>query len=428
MTVREELLYYVWSARHFDMTNLRTCGGDALEVLQWGYRNFDSGPDFLDARIQMDGHVWAGHIEMHVRASDWYKHAHQHDSAYQNVILHVVMENDCAIALPNGEPLACIELKDRIDQQVIETYQGLMQARSWIPCARNRWHMSPPSLLAWYERLLVERLEDRTERYDALLMTYHGDWEEAFYILLARNCGFGVNADAFERLARSLPRRIIMRHRDRLLEIEALLFGQSGLLPAMHADGYVVALRQSYDFLRTKYELTPMQGHEWKFMRMRPANFPTVRMAQLAVMLHTRQHLFSKILAAENAAEVRTVLRTEVSGFWMSHYTFDDQPQRKPKKMGKASLDLLLINTVVPTLFYYGKVTDQGAAKDKALALLQAIEPESNGIVRKFEDLSFRIESAWDTQSLLQLKQKYCDKKRCLECAIGNSIMRGTRP
>lgn len=422
--IKEDLLYYVWRLKNFDLDLLNTTTGQKIQIIDSGIRNYDSGPDFLHARIKIGERLWAGHVEMHVNASDWNRHQHQNDPAFQNVILHVVYQEDVKINLPNGEELACVELNQRINWGIINNYQKLVLNTNWIPCEKNDRNISPLTLRAWYEGVLVERLSAKTLKIHTVLEATEYDWEEAFYRLLGRNFGFSVNADAFEALMISLPRKILVKHRDKLFQLEALLFGQAGFLEEDFQDDYPRELKLEYRYLQKKYGLTPIPAHMWKFMRMRPANFPTIRIAQFAVLIFKSVHLFSKTLAAQSVKEINNMFQSDVSGYWRSHYMFDKESERKVKKIGKSSSELILINTVVPFLFHYGQVQLQENLQERAIRFLDELPGESNQIVKKFKTLNFPAGTAFDSQALIQMKTTYCDLKRCLDCAIGNSILK----
>ncbi len=421
--MKEDLLYYIWNLKRFDHDGLETTTGLPIRVLDRGHRNPDAGPDFLNARLQIADKIWVGHVEMHVKASDWYRHEHDMDRAYDSVILHVVYEDDRPVKLSSGEDLACLEMAARIPQQTIASYDHLIAEQRWIPCEANQRDVTPIALRAMYERLLVERLMRKTDQIGETLAATENDWEETLYRYLARNFGFKVNADAFEALAHRLPRRLLLKHRDSLKQLEALLFGQAGLLPEKPRDEYTLDLAQEYTFLANKYGLVPLQAQVWRFLRMRPANFPTIRLAQFAVLLYRTEHLFSKMLSAKNVGEIQQMFRSEVSWYWRTHYMFDEPSTKRSKKLGRASIQLLIINTVAPMLFHYGQVHQDEGLQDRAMELLASTPPESNGIIRKYKQLDFPAESAFDTQALLQLKSHYCDTKQCLQCAVGHAIM-----
>ncbi len=426
----EAFLYYLWHLKRFNFENLTTTQGEPITIVKTGYRNEDAGPDFLHAELQLGKDTWFGHVEMHIRASDWIRHKHQDDPGYSSVVLHVVYEADCEISLPNGEPLACLELKNRIDAALEQKYLSLVASEQWIPC-ENLLRSNPVpeiKLTSWYERLLVDRLETKTHRIAQTLVETHEDWEEAFYRLLARNFGFQKNADAFEALATSTPRNVLLRHKNKLRHIEALLFGQSGLIPEKSEDNYTRGLRDDYLFYAKKYDLTPLEKRQWKFMRMRPANFPTVRIAQFSVLFYRSNHLFSKALAAQSVSEIRNMFTSEVSGYWRTHYTFEGASDSKSRKktLGDASIELIIINTIVPFLFYYGARHQYDSFKQRAMKFLEELKSEKNQVLSRFADLGLQSSSAFDSQALLQLKSCYCVKKKCLQCSIGNTLLNKT--
>ncbi|MDH3649749.1 MAG: DUF2851 family protein [Saprospiraceae bacterium] len=423
-TLKEDFLYYLWKVKLFDHSDLVTNNGQSIRIIEGGHQNHNAGPDFLQAKVQIGDTIWVGNIEMHLKGSDWDKHGHDADPAYQNVILHVVLINDKEVRLPNGEPLACLSLEHRIKPEIIRRYHQLMGSLTWIPCERSLAQVSPVIVKTWLERILVERLESKTKRIREVLSTTENDWEEAFYRLLARNFGFKVNSDAFESLAIVLPRKILLKHKDQIQQIESLVFGQAGLLRKTFQDPYLNKLREEYDFLARKYRLTPIDTHRWKFMRLRPANFPTIRLAQFAVLFFRSNHLFSKMLAATSVNEVYEMFRTEVTAYWKEHYSFDEMSQRKSKKLGKASIQLLIINTVAPFLFHYGKIHQKETLTRKAIDFLCDLPAESNRIIRQFEAYHVKPDNAMESQAILELKTNYCDLKRCLECAIGHSLLK----
>lgn len=422
--VREDLLYYVWRLNQYDHKDLRTTEGERLQILDPGQRNDDSGPDFSFARIKIGDNIWIGHVEMHVRSSDWLRHNHQDNEAFSNVVLHVVFKNDVDISLPNDDPLACLELEGRIEPNLISTYDSLIRSAAWIPCEYNTRPISNLGLRSWYERVLVERILMKTEHIRQMLKATAFDWEEVFYRVLARNFGFNVNSDAFEALALATPRKIIIKHKDKLKTIEAILFGQAGLLEGSFIDSYALELQEEYRFIQAKHQLVPLQSQQWKFMRMRPRNFPTIRIAQFAVLLTRTTHLFSKMLAANSVVEIRNMFYSDVSWYWKEHYRFDQLTDKSPKKLGQASADLITINTIVPMLFLYAKEHQIENFASRSLAFLNEINPEKNSIISNFRRLAFPVESAFDSQALLQLKKVYCNQKRCLQCAIGHSIFK----
>lgn len=422
--MKEELLHYVWRVQRFNCTHLMTTQGQKINILQFGQHNRDAGPDFTNARIQIGDTLWAGQVEMHLKASDWLKHEHQLDPNYSNVILHVVLEEDIPICHPNGEPIPCLELKSRIPGKVAKMYQRLQHNSDWIPCQQLLPQVPAITRQIWLDRLLVERLQRRCIYIKDQLTTYKYDWEACLYHCLAKSFGMKVNGDPFERLASHLPLRIIQKHRHNILQLEALFFGQAGLLNQSFTDAYPLQLQREYKFLAHKYQLQPISKNHWKFLRMRPANFPTIRLAQLARLYHQTEHLFSKILAIQHIKEVENLLAIQVSHYWKDHYLFDKPSSSRVKSLGKSSIHLFTINTIAPILFLYGKEKDQGTFCEVALQLLEEIPPESNHIISKWKEVGFTPRSAYQSQALLELKKEYCHPKNCLDCSIGSTILK----
>ena len=422
--MKEEMLHYVWRLKRFDLTDLLTTEGDPLEILHFGEYNRHAGPDFANARIRIGDTLWAGNVEMHLRASEWFQHGHQDDPAYQNVILHVVLEEDRPVICDNGSRLPCLELHRRIPVKLAKTYRKLLHNEFWIPCQHHFPAVSKITLNLWLDRLLVERLEEKTNVIAKRLTANGNDWEETCYQLLARNFGLRVNADPFDMLARSLPRRLLARHRDSCFQIEALLFGQAGLLGRDFKDDYPQRLQKEFDFLRKKYALQPIPGESWKFLRLRPANFPTVRIAQLGTLLAQSNQLFGKMLMANNLIEIENMFEVNLSNYWWTHYVFDKLSKRQRKALGREAVHLFVINTIAPLLFTYGRHRQEPRFEDKALAFLEALPPESNRLIRGWQQLEVSPDSAYQTQALLQLKRHYCNGKRCLECAVGATILK----
>lgn len=428
MKMKEELLHYAWRLRKFDHANLQTTEGLPLEILHPGEHNHNAGPDFLNARIRIGDTLWAGNVEMHLRASDWERHRHSEDPAYKNVILHVVLEADQPICHPEGRLLPCLSLKKRIEHRLSKMYLKLINNQLWIPCQHLFYRTPALTRDLWLDRLLVERLESKTGAIAALLRQNRNNWEETCYQFLARNFGLNVNGIAFEQLARSIPHRLLQKHRDRLFQLEALFFGQSGLLADDFTDEYPRSLKKEYEFLCKKYDLTPMREATWKFSRMRPANFPTIRIAQLATLFYQSTHLFSKILVAQSVEEIENMFTLKLSNYWQDHYVFDKVSPHRQKALGRDTIHLLIINTIAPLLFLYGKEKDEAQFKDRALRFLEDLKPEKNAAIEEWKKLGFQPESAYHTQALLHLKRHYCDEKKCLQCAIGHTILSTSQP
>jgi hypothetical protein len=420
----EELLHHIWKFRLFDHKELFTQTGEVLEVLLPGEYNTNSGPDFFNARVRIGGTEWAGNIEIHTKASDWNKHGHQQDKAYENIVLHVVYENDDPVMGHDGKPVPAIVLKGRVDEELVKKYDLLKQNRGWIPCGEQVRQVPEITRNTWLERMVVERLLRKSASIEEGLRWNRNSWEETFYQQLARSFGFQVNAEPFMLLARSLPSLVLAKHKSSLLQIEALLFGQAGLLDQHFTDNYPRQLQNEYAFLQRKLGLVPIAPHLWKFMRMRPSNFPTIRIAQFAQLVHRSSHLFSKVIEADSAEQLQSLFEAKASGYWDTHYTFDKVSASREKYLGVDSVNNILINTVAPFLFVYGKQQDDERFSDRSLRLLQSIPGESNTIISNWEKLGMPVDTAWSTQALLQLKNEHCVNKRCLQCAIGNRLLR----
>lgn len=422
--MKEDFLHYVWRLQRFNQSLLQTTEGENIQLLAIGEHNKNAGPDFLNARLRIGTTLWAGNIEIHLRASEWLNHQHQHDPAYDNVILHVVLEEDQLIYRPNQERIPCLELRNRIDLKLSKNYLRLLQQETWIPCQSQLASVSTISKKLWLDRLMVERLEQKTQQLQEILSQTNNDWEESFYRLLARSFGLQVNPQPFEQLARSLSLTLLRRHKNNLRQIEALFFGQAGMLQDNFADQYPNQLKKEYDFLRRKYRLAPMPKSAWKFLRLRPANFPTIRIAQLAMLIYQSSHLLSKVLAVQNIPEIENMFDRRVSPYWQKHYLFDKISPKRNKTLGKSTIHLLVINTLAPFLFYYGQQQGDEKHQDQALRLLEAIKPEQNHIIKQWKKLGLKPESAYQSQALLQLKKHYCDARQCLNCAIGHQILK----
>ncbi len=432
--MREDFLHFLWRTRRFDLSNLETTTGQSLEILDFGeYNRLDSGADFQNVKIKIDDLTWFGNVEMHLKSSDWLLHKHQNDAAYGNVILHVVYEEDVPIFYQNsniknkkeGSLLPCLVLKNRIPEGIFQNYWSILNNEHWIPCQHHFYKVSEITKNLWLDRLLIERLERKTEAIAAAFENNSGDWEETFWQFVARYFGSKVNAEPMERLAHGLPHLILAKHKNQIFQIEALLFGQSGLLETDFTDDYPKALRKEFVFLQKKHSLTaPVSKAAWKFSRMRPQSFPTIRLAQLAALVNQSSHLFSKIITPMLISDLKMLFEVEVSDYWRTHYMFDTPSVYSEKSFGKNAIDLLLINVVAPFLFFYGKSRKEETMKDQALELLDSLKAEKNVITEGYQKLGLDIKNAAHSQSLIQLKTEYCDKKQCVNCAIGVAILK----
>ncbi|TWR27294.1 DUF2851 family protein [Mucilaginibacter achroorhodeus] len=426
MLFTEDFLHYVWQFRLFNRINLRTTEGEELEIQSVGLHNKNAGPDFQNARIRIGETTWAGNAELHLSSSDWQRHGHTTDGAYDNVILHVVYTDDTPLMRADGKRVPTLELKDRIPAELHHRYHNLVFGnQSIIPCEGSISTVDGITMQNWLTRILVERLEKRSEAVIASLEQNRGDWEETFYQFLAGNFGFKVNALPFELLAKSLPQNILAKHKNNALQVEALIFGQAGFLDGELEEAYPKALQSEYNFLRKKYNLIPVENHLWKFLRMRPQNFPTVRLAQFAALVLQSNHLFSKVLEIKEVKEMRELFRNiSVNEYWETHYRFGKESNASSKSLGAASVDTLILNTVVLFLFSYGKHMKLQYYVSRALKMLENIPAEQNNITDDFVNLGIKINSAFDSQAVIELKNSYCNYKKCLQCGVGIKILK----
>jgi hypothetical protein len=426
MLFTEDFLHYVWKFRLFDKAELKTVDGEAIEIYTTGLQNTDAGPDFQNARIRIGDTVWAGNVEVHVPSSDWAKHNHTFNKAYNNVILHVVYRDDEPVILPNGRRLPTLELQNRIPPELYNRFHSLVYGnQTIIPCEASIGSIDEFTRHTWLTRVLIERLEKRSETVIKALNLNRGDWEETFYQFLAANFGFKTNALPFELLARSLPQKILAKHKNNPLQIEALIFGQAGFLGDDVTGNYPQKLKKEYDFLSKKYGLAPIENHLWKFMRMRPQNFPTIRLAQFAALIVQSNHLFSKVLDIRDVKGLRQLFtETTINPYWDDHYRFNAPSKPVSKTLGQASVDVLLLNTLVLFLFSYGKHLQQEYYINRSMKLLENLPAEKNNIITDFDVLGVKINTAFESQALLELKNNYCNFKKCLQCGIGNKLLK----
>jgi len=420
--MKEEFLHFVWEHHLFDRDDLHTTDGKPIEILSTGRLNFDSGPDFFNARIRIGDTIWAGNVEIHQKSSHWFQHKHGTDKAYSNVILHVVEVFDKPLTI-NGEEIPTLEIKYPLE--FLDNFERLLKSKQWIACEEKLASVDPFILRFWYSSLMIERLQAKTADILQILHQNTNNWNETFYHLLARNFGMKTNALPFELLARSTPLQMLSKHKNNLFQIEALLFGQSGLLnEILLGDDYFLELRNEYSFLYKKYNLSGVDAHLWKFMRLRPVNFPTIRIAQLAVLIHQSSSLFSRVLEIEDLEELRTLFNVTASEYWNTHYRFNKtSSENKPKHLGNTVFQNMVINTIAPLLFVYGEQHLNQAMKDRALHFLEKLPSESNQITDKWTKLGIESRSAFESQALIQLKKQYCEIKKCLHCQLGAKII-----
>ncbi len=420
----EEFLHYIWEQRLFHSQDNKTTTNQTLEIVQTGKRNQNSGPDFFNAKIKIDGTVWAGNVEIHKKSSDWFLHSHHEDKAYDNVILHVVEENDKPVFRSSGEEIPTFII--RYPEHLRSNYQKLLNAKTWIACQDQFHKINPVILQLGFNRLMIDRLENKTEEITQRLQQNNNNWNETFYQMLARMFGFKVNNLPFEMLAKSLPIQILAKHKNSLFQLEALLFGNSGLLnQQLLGDDYYLKLRKEYSFMYKKYKLSPIEAHVWKFMRLRPVNFPTVRISQLAALIHRSNGLFSKIIEINSLEKLNELFDVQASEYWYSHYNFNKTTSKTTiKKLGKNAINILIINVIVPFLFVYGENQNKTHLKNRALEFLEQLPPEKNAITKNWEELGIKSRTAFESQALIQLKNMFCEKKNCLNCQIGVKLVK----
>ncbi|MBQ8628604.1 MAG: DUF2851 family protein [Prevotella sp.] len=428
----ERLLHYCWRHKMLPLTELKTTGGEHVEVIDVGLSNRNAGPDFFNAKVKIGATLWIGNVEIHCKSSDWYKHGHDKDSAYDNVILHIATDTDCEVTTSDGKTVPQISLS--VPQQITDNYESLLKTEHFPPCYKVIPQLSRLSVRSWMSALQAERLERKTIDIEERVRKCGGSWEDAYFVTLARNFGFGVNSDAFEHWALNVGLKSVAHHRDNLMQVEAMFFGQAGLIDMPSEpqvtridpskNSYQDILRYEYTFLSHKFGLKPMDKSQWRFMRMRPQNFPYIRISQLAKLYYERRTGISQLVECPDADAIRSLLRTGVTDFWQTHYTFDSDSGRSDKVLTDASLNLLIVNTAVPVLFAYGRHKRSDALCDRAFRLLEELKAESNHITRMWRECGMEVENAGDSQALIQLKNDYCDKKDCLRCRIGYEYLR----
>ncbi|HWI91214.1 MAG TPA: DUF2851 family protein [Flavisolibacter sp.] len=416
----EKLLQYIWQFQYFNKSELQTTAGEKLQIIFPGKLNSNQGADFSNAQIKIDNTILAGSVELHLKASQWNEHGHSNDPNYRNVILHVVFENDIPIA-----SVPVLELQSRISNLLLDKYADLMNSVSFIPCANAVSKVKEITWLSWKERLLAERLTRKSSIVFKFLEENNAHWEESFWWMLARNFGMKVNSDAFESMARSIPVNILAKHKNQIHQLEAMLFGQVGLLNENFNEDYPKLLQREYNFLKKKYEFRPIHSSV-HFLRMRPGNFPTIRLSQLAALIQNSAYLFSKILETEKVSEAKKLFDVTANDYWHYHYRFDEASGFRKKVIGKDMTGNVVVNTIVPVLFAYGLYHKEEKYKNKALRWLEELSSEVNTITKGFTSLKLSNKSAFDSQSLIELKTQYCEHKRCLQCALGNAILRIT--
>ena len=420
--MNEAFLYYLWKFKLYQK-DIVTQSGEMLEIIHPGQQNMDAGADFFNARIRIGDTRWAGNVEIHVNAGDWQKHGHTGDQSYDNTILHVVFDGDFDVIRSDQSVIPVLQLKGKFDEGRWLQYEKFILSQEWIPCANQISEVDEISLHQSIDRMLTDRMERKVGEIDMVLKRNKGNWEESFYQQLARNFGFKTNAVPFEMVSQFLSLQTLARHKNNWLQTEALLFGVAGLLGKNLKDEFAKELYKEFIFLRSKFKLSSIDSYLWKFARMHPAGFPTVRLAQFAHLIYKSSHLFSKILATEKYEQVHKLFEVSTSEYWKTHYVFEKETESTEKHFGRGSIDNILINTLAPFLFYYGKQHHESDQVDKAIRWLEECPAESNSTIRRWKGLGLKINSAYESQALLQLKNEYCDEKKCLICSIGLKLL-----
>ena len=421
--MKEDFLHYLWKFKKFDTSNLTTSNGEKLTIENSGSYLQLAGPDFFNSQITIENQKWAGNVEIHLKSSDWYVHHHERDSNYDSVILHVVWDHDVEIYRKNNTEIPVLILKNLVSKETLNNYQSLVSPKSWIFCEKQIESVNSFIMLNWQERLFFERLERKSKPiFDLAESTLH-DWDAILFCQLAKNFGLNTNGESFYNMANSIPFSIIRKEGNDLFNLESLLFGIAGLLEINKEDHYYKKLKGNFDYLVQKYQLQSNSFTSLQFFKHRPDNFPTIRVSQLANVYYCQQQLFSKIIKADNVATIYEIFDKSVSEYWETHYQFDKISPKKKKALSKSFIDLLIINTIIPLQFAYAKSKGKEIS-EKLISLLNQVKPEANAIIDKFSSFGLKAQNAFETQALLQLKNEYCNKNRCLECSIGMELLK----
>lgn len=428
----EQLLHYTWKHKLYPLKELTTSDGQRVEIVDPGLHNRNAGPDFFNAKIRIGSTMWVGNVEIHDKSSDWYQHGHDKDSRYDNVVLHVAAELDTEVMKSNGEYVPQLQLS--VPDDVLTHYDELQKTDEYPPCYKVIPHLSALIIHSWMAALQTERLEQKTEAIRKRAELCNGSWEDAYFVTLARNYGFGINGEVFEQWAYNIPLNAVAHHRDDLFQIEAIFMGQAGLLeldsiPEYYQkdalnDGYFAKLRNEYQYLAHKFSMKPIDFKLWRFLRLRPQNFPHIRISQLANLYYQQKAGLSQLIECETLDELKSVLKSQVTPYWETHYTFGSTSPKNEKHLSYGSINLLMINTAIPMLFAYGRHTSKEVLCDRAFDFLEQLKAENNHIIRMWQQVGLPVKTAGDSQALIQLKKEYCDKKECLRCRFGYEYLR----
>lgn len=422
--MKEDFLHFIWQYQYFEHRDLQTSKGEKIHIFEIGKANTNAGADFEQVKIQIGDTIWQGDAEIHVRASDWKKHQHQHNPRYNQVVLHIVWEEDEPILRPDGTPVATLVLKNKIKSDIFHKYQYLQANKSEIACEKLIGEVAELHKASMLSKALVRRLEQKSFTLKEIWLANQKDWEETTYQVLAQNFGFKVNSSQFLRLSQLTPLKYLLKHSDQLWQIEALLFGQAGFLEQNFSEEYPLMLQNEYKFLKAKYNLEGMQASEWNFLRLRPANFPTLRIAQFAQMLAQNINLFSVLLYAEKFKTLKKILQVQASAYWQNHYQFGKITEKTASTLGSSSVENIIINTICPLLALYAQENKQQALMDKAIDFLEQLPAEKNTITEKWQAIGIAIHNAADSQALIEQYKYYCTPKNCLECNVGIAILK----
>ena len=421
--MKEDFLHYVWNYKKFDLSNLKTTQNENLTIINSGFYSQLAGPDFFNGQIIIENQKWAGNIEIHIKSSDWYLHNHEKDENYDSVILHVVWEHDTPIFRKDNTEIPVLEIKNYVSKKELHNYQSLIAPKSWIFCEKQLHQVDSFVIKNWQERLFFERLERKSKPIEILLKETENDWEAVLFSMLAKNFGLNTNGDSFFKVAKSITFSLIRKEALEVLYLEALLFGQANMIPINAEDSYVKELKSWYDYISLKYKISKPSINPVQFFKHRPDNFPTIRLAQLAMLYHLQRNLFSKIIEAKTVQELYIIFNLSVSDYWKTHYNFDKESPKKKKSLTNSFIDLLIINTIVPIQFAYLKSIGK-ENPEQIINFLATIPTEKNSILDKFSSFGLKAKNAFDAQSLLQLKNEYCNNKKCLNCAIGLNLLK----
>ncbi|MCC6720841.1 MAG: DUF2851 family protein [Bacteroidia bacterium] len=422
--MKEDLLHFIWQSLLFETKEIKSTDYCDIQIINRGTANNDAGPDFLNAIIKINNTILAGSIEIHVKSSDWQLHNHNRDKSYNNTILHVCWQYDKPAFRCDGTEITCITLKDKVKNELLDRFNYLMNNKNAIPCSYFIRNINSITLDLWEERLVAERLENKTKDIFANLENSKNDWQQSFYEMVAWSYGLKINSEIFISLAKHLPLKILSKHKNSIVQVEALLFGVAGFLNDNFTNEYFLELKKEFRFLKTKYNLIELTKESWKFLRLMPANFPTIRIAQLAYLIHKSENIFSKIVENPDIKFIESLLDTNTSKFWENHYNFETESSKKIKKFGTFSVHNIIINTVVPFLFAYGKYKDSDELKEQSIDILQKLPAEKNSIIKKWNTFDIFPKNSFQTQAILQLNNEYCNKLKCLNCNIGYKILK----